>query len=89
MGFIEIKRYNIQCDKLACDNMYVVYDMTDDEDEGFIVEVTNPWFTGSLQVNLIDAGWRLINDKVYCAECEVNANEESLFAFLKTDMGII
>lgn len=90
MGFLEVKRYHVICDKNNCDNIYVVFDFTESSDEdGIPVEIETPEYTGFLCASLRDAGWQFVDDKVICPECEPNMREESLFAFLKADMGII
>lgn len=89
MAFIEVKRYHVQCDKPTCGNLYTVFDLTDnDDDDGIIVEVEYPQYSGFLCAALNEAGWQFIGDKVYCAECQPNSYEDSLFEFLKADMTI-
>lgn len=93
MGFKEVKRYHVCCDKHGCENLFHTIDLTDDdaEEDSYPWELEYPAYAAPLIAILIDSGWAFSHGKLYCPPCAsyvMNKEEESLFAFLKADMGI-
>lgn len=95
MGFREVKRYHVGCDKPGCENLFFTIDLSDDiEDEegnSYPWELEYPIYSDALIDVLVENEWIFDSGKLYCPPCSAyvsHANEESLFAFLKADMGI-
>lgn len=89
MSFVEIPRYNIQCDGIHCPNVFamVEFDLDGEPIDHYVFETMSDELTKPLIDVLLESEWTVIDRHIYCPECSTAVTNRVLMVH-KMVMGL-